>query len=294
MSVRTRCSPGFLCILGALILVLGGCAAQQNKGDAVAPGPLPAASELVRLHDARLERLDRLWARISIVVEGVDRNGAPVREQAEGFLMVVRPDRAAVIITKLGDTYFYLGSNAEQFWWIDVEKKHAVVGRQGTDDVLRVSEFGVPVPPSELPSLLGLTRLAPLGEFSVARVPAGAALSRSASRQVVVDPVTGAPRAVVVRDARGGVIMESRLSGEERVVLLEGGAEPRIAQRAIVSLPATKVRVTMTLYEPQNRGARMPMAAFDLPGLLERHGVASVQRIDQAAPPRPTGREALP
>jgi len=81
---------------------------------------LPAYEDVVAAYNARVSAFGRVWARVTAVYRGVDDAGNRLSEQAEGHLQIERPDRVALSLGKLGETYLYLGSNESRYWWIDL------------------------------------------------------------------------------------------------------------------------------------------------------------------------------
>lgn len=145
----------------ALLLVscsLVGCSSSPQFDPKTAPPPI-AASELIRVHNERVEPLDKLWARVSVRAEGRDPRGDKFREQGEGHLQIVRPDRFSLTIGKFEETYFALGANSEQYWSIDLsrsENKVAMIGKQSIATPDKLAALGLPIHPHEMIMLLGV------------------------------------------------------------------------------------------------------------------------------------------
>ncbi|MCA9304781.1 MAG: hypothetical protein KC996_11720 [Phycisphaerales bacterium] len=147
-------------LLGAL---LGGCSSTPKFDPRTAPPPI-AASELIRVHNERVAPLDQLWTRVSVRAEGRDPRGDKFREQGEGHLQIVRPDRFSLTIGKFEETYFALGANGEQYWSIDLtqsEHKTAMIGQQSLATPEKLEALGVPIHPHEMVMLLGILPIDP-------------------------------------------------------------------------------------------------------------------------------------
>jgi hypothetical protein len=147
-----------LLTLMMIVLPIVGCSSAPQFDPRTAPPPI-AASELIRVHNERVEPLDKLWARVSVRAEGRDPRGDKFREQGEGHLQIVRPDRFSLTIGKFEETYFALGANGEQYWSIDLsraENKVAMIGQQSLATPDKLASLGLPIHPHEMIMLLGV------------------------------------------------------------------------------------------------------------------------------------------
>ncbi|MBL4590798.1 MAG: hypothetical protein JKY96_02440 [Phycisphaerales bacterium] len=173
--MNTRCLSFFLAL--AILIILGGCSSQQTFDPSTAPPP-PSASDLIARHNARVAPLDRLWARVSVRAEGKDPRGDKFREQGEGHLQIIRPDRFSLSIGKFDKTYFALGANAEQYWTMDLsqsEHKLAMVGLQSKATPEKLNALGIPIHPHEMITLLGIVPIDPAIETTSHWSPDGKA-----------------------------------------------------------------------------------------------------------------------
>lgn len=262
---------GAVGVLGASAL-LGGCARSTTPGPEVGPGTLkpPAYSEVASAFNQRVELLHRLWARTTLIVEQPDPDdpGGRLRDQAEGHLQLERPDRFALSVMKLGDIYFYLGSNEERYWWIDrlSEERIALFGRHARATPERAELLGIPIHPLDMMDLLGVTPLpddsgTPIGPTTEGRVAwAESGLlsvevpARWGSRRVVFDPATYEPVRVEMLDSTGAVSLVSELSRYNPIrVRGRGLPGPGVARRAVIEAPRHGATLTIDLYEPENK-----------------------------------------
>ncbi|MEM7622456.1 MAG: hypothetical protein AAF235_04560 [Planctomycetota bacterium] len=296
-------------LLGAAVLVGAACSVasigceshgSQAGGDA-APDrgePLPAdeAADVVERYNARIERLERLWARLTIVADGVDAEGSPFREQGEGHLQVARPDHVALTIGKLGDTRLYLGSNEERYWWIDVidpSRKTALVGTHADATPDKTARLGMPVQPLDLVELLGVLPMPADGVRAVRRRDAegepfiGVVFDRVRSGAQVfieLDPANLEPRriSIVVPDPQrpaAPFITSAKLDRYQIVTVNDDRrARPRVATRFLIHSVVTPGVVRVALYDPENRPIRD--IAFDLDRLLRAYRVEDVIDLD--------------
>lgn len=267
--------------------------AQQPKDvGARVPGPLPAVTAIVQAQNDRVKGLDSLWARVSLRVDGKLANAKLNKEEAEGYLQVVLPDKVAVIINKLGNTYFYLGSNAELYWWFDLTgDKRAYFGRHAQATPETVDRFGIPVHPLDLIELMAITPIdsgdAPLKLHWSAD---GALLwydvrARGSTKRVLVDPKTLLPVMVELIDRTGKVVVRSELSKyiafASRSVR---GANPSIPSRCIIKVPRQDLTITINLNDPAGslpNGRPINPVAFDFLELNKRYPVTSLIDLDK-------------
>ncbi|GJM18337.1 MAG: hypothetical protein DHS20C14_05500 [Phycisphaeraceae bacterium] len=290
-------------------LVLGalgsGCTFDGETRDT---GPLVAAEgtappryeTIAAAYNARVDGLDRLWARAVVRVEGEDAAGKRLREQAEGHLQVIRPDMLALSMGKVGKSFLHLGSDAEHYWWfdsIDEDNEVGMIGRHEIATPEKAAALGLPVHPLDLIELLGITEL-PEGSRRVGwskdrtravfTVPA-----RWGSRWVWVDPVTFEPSRIVLADRDLGVVAEAELSRYE-IVRIDGDAtrQPRVATRVVVTTPGFEGFARITMSEPRNRS--IPSVAFDLDKLMRRYRVDQLVDVDDPAFWDAAGREPVP
>jgi hypothetical protein len=155
-----------LAALGASVLAavgsVGGCESiTQHKPQATdlpkTPAPSPAA--FAAAHNARVATLGSLWSSTTVRIQGTDADGQRVDEQVDGRLFVERPSNLHLRISKLGEPYFMLGSNAREFWWFDLSKddRPAYTGLHESATREQVRRFGLPVHPLDLLELLAVT-----------------------------------------------------------------------------------------------------------------------------------------
>lgn len=269
-------------VCGALLAAFG-CQSSPSKpapGGVSAPvvKPLPSVASVVQAQNERVRGLDTLWARVSLRVDGKLANAQLNKEEAEGYLQVVLPYKVAVSINKLGNTYFYLGSNETLYWWFDLTgDQRAYVGRHASATPETVDRFGVPVHPLDLIELMAITPIPATGQpGSPDRLHWSADGSllwydvpaRGSTKRVLIDPKSLLPVMVELLDKSGKVVVRSELSKyvafASRTV---PGANPSIASRCIIKVPRQDLTITINVNDPDGR---MPKpVAFDLKYLAE-------------------------
>lgn len=243
------------CLLSLCLLCTAACSTPKRPKD------LPATASIVEAHNARVVGLDRLWARTSVRVEGRDAEGSKFSEQGEGHLQVERPDRVAVTVGKLGEVYFALGANGEQYWLVDVsdnERRVMLLGEQDQATPAKAEVLGLPVHPRDLPLLMGLM---PLDE-STAPDPVwddqGRAVltipSRWGSVALRFDPRSLELVGSTAFDGAGVVAAEAVLGLHGPVMDTQGVTVlGRVPQRLEIRVPGFDGFVRVQLGEPQVR-----------------------------------------
>ena len=310
--MRTKRRVVWAGLMVAMVVMVAGCGAiSQNKpkdpslSPPVVRVPPPTAREFAARHNERVARLNRLWMRTELWLRGVDAQGEKLDEVTEGHLMVELPRNLSLTVKKLGETYFVLGSNDARYWWLDLsrEDRPGLSGEHAKATRERVRAFGLPVLPLDLIELLAVTPIdEPLladprttvvwasrdvAEMSLPGAWGGTRVIRFSSK-------TFEPMSVELRDERGLVMVSSVLTEfEPTVVKGEPSASPRFQRKTDISLnelsgvgqPGTRVRVTITVYDPENKP--LNPALFDLAELVKRHRVGSVRSVDESAQEAP-------
>lgn len=282
-------------ILSGALITLGGCAACRDRGaDPVARGPTPPYTEVAAAYNARLEPLDRLWARAVTRVWYPDKEGEEQSEQVEGHFQFIRPRRLLLTFDKVGinRTFALLGSNDTRYWWMDLTgPRRAWVGTHAAVTAKRVEELGLPVHPLDLVELLGLNPVPAEGPgASIAWSEDGRHLVLTAptefgtgTRRVFLEPARFEPARIELRDASGNLAAESELSRFETVELPFPQTGPRIATQMLMSINAGRERMRLKLWAPENRGSRPRPAIFDLERLSASQGIEEFIDLDTAS-----------
>jgi len=300
---RLRPAILWLVCAGAII----GCettpAPPPNAASDTVRRPPPAYAELAAAYNANASALDKVWARVTVVLDATDAEGRTRRDQGEGHLQWIRPDRLALSVGKVGQEGFYLGSNERRYFWLDLvsDPPTAVVGDHETATERSGEAFGLPVHPLDLAELLGLTTLperaladgalgpatpvswAESGELVAVRKRVRAGVAR-----LLLEPDTARLREVELYDTAGRLVATSTLSRDGQVETIEGGGDwpwlptrvqIEIGQSAAESGP--RASAIVSLYGMENRGSRQREVAFDFDRLLRAYRVGDVVDLDE-------------
>ncbi len=275
----------------ALAASLAGCAACRRP-DVSPPapinlGPPPAYAEVAAAVNARVAPLDRLWSTSVARIWYPDREGEEQSEQVEGHFQYIRPDKLLMTFNKVGETYAALGSNAEQYWWIELrDTRRASVGKHDRVTPERVADLGLPVHPLDLIELLGVTGLpadggstawSETGIHLVVTVPA-----RHGMRRVTLAPDTYEPVTVELLGADGSVQLDSSLRNYESVRVNFGQPSARVAREVLIADTKAGVRLRLRLPDAESRSSRPKDRAFDLGWVLNYYKVDEVTSLDES------------
>lgn len=260
--------------------------------------PLPPVASVVDAQNKRVRGLDTLWARVSLRVDGRLANATLNKEEAEGYLQVVLPNKVAVSINKLGNTYFYLGSNDELYWWFDLSgDKRAYFGRHALATPETVDRFGIPVHPLDLIELMAITPVPAPGQpgspdklhWSTDRTLQWYDVAaRGATKRVLVDPESLQPVMVELLDKSEKVIVRSELSRYQSFLSRTvPGAKPSVPSRCIIKVPRQDLTITINVNDPD--GKKPKPIAFDFIKLNDAYPVTKLIDLD-----KPEGGDTVP
>ncbi len=303
-SVRLRCATRLAILLLAVIAatLLPACGEQpvksSDKGVVSKPmKPAPSYENIARAQSLRVADLDRLWARATLRLYTIDKDGDTNEEEADGHVQYIRDRKLFLAVKKLGETYFQLGSNDTLFWWIDLsdsDHKAALVGEHAKATPKTAARFGLPVHPLDLIDVLCLLPFPDRPITSPNWTPDGRYVrvtlqGRWGQRSVFLDPKTLVPRRVEAFDARGALVLSATMNEDEPVKVkgLEK-TSATIATEIEIDVPASKTRAKMSLHDPENRRDGISASAFDLKSLLERYGVKDARLMEGDVEPKPT------
>jgi hypothetical protein len=294
MIKRTMAAVMF-CALATLIV---GCRSGQirdpDTGSVVVRGAVPSYEVVASGYNARVENLERVEAQVSLTVTAKNDKGERISNQLEGHLNVMLPSSVSLRVNKITQPIFYLGSNEQQYWWIDLtaDPKVAMVGRHAKATPEAVSSFGIPVHPLDLIEVLAVRPLPTTGEGGdQARLSwseNGRALvvslpGRWGERRFSLEPETYDPIRIELLDGAGNTVVSAvHTDFVTAEVVGNVGARPRLSKRIDLTLPAQDATVTVAVYEPRNPGPQMRVQVFNLRTVLQAYNVQKVVDIDNA------------
>lgn len=280
MSARTA---AVVILVVPMLAVLASCGPGPKPQIVTRLEPAPGYDEVAARFNMRVERLARLWSRVTLTLKTQREGGGIDADHAEGHLQLELPDRTALSVTKLGEVYFYFGSDENGYWWIDLsdrDRRVALVGRHDEATPEIVEELGIGVHPRELLDLVGVTPLGPDRNAGVRWSDDGRELIVTCrglwgSRRVWLHPETYAPRRVELVGPGGEVRAACEMSRYQSVpVRGDGRVPPKVATRYRVELPVSVATLAMQLYGMENR--ELSPRAFDLRALCKAYGVDEV------------------
>ncbi|MFO0861996.1 MAG: hypothetical protein U0570_15745 [Phycisphaerales bacterium] len=271
---------------------LSGCQSQPKSTPVseVKAKPTPSVATVVEAQNARVRGLESLWARITLRVDGRLANAKLNREEAEGYLQVQLPDRVAIMVTKVGNLYFYLGSNSQYYWWFDLtDDKRCYFGRHDKATTATVDRFGIPVHPLDLIELMAITPLPAPGQPGSPQAIAWSAdrkllwydvPARGSTKRVLIDPDSLQPVVVELLDPAGRVIVQSELAKYEAFISRSvPGAMPSVPTRCVLRVPRSELTINLNLNDPASKAINPD--AFDLVKLNKKYPVNALIDLDK-------------
>lgn len=242
----------------ALTAAIGGCNGPQVDDD-----PPPAFTEVRERYNQRTGRIDQLFSRGVVEVRWYDEDGRRHFEQGDLHLYMRLPSELAISVSKVGETLFWIGGDAEQFWFFNLAPPNgqpttAIVGHH--EEVSGATIEGVPVAvrPDQLVHLLGIAEMPqPAGDASaevtredgadVLTLPAD--VDGDAWWRYELDPADHLPRRITLLDGDREPIVSSQL---ERYAYMQRenvppGGWPEVPTRIEITVPDDRSRLTLFL-----------------------------------------------
>lgn len=287
-----------------LAVLLAGCASEPRPPEGPPPpivrATTPAYLDVAKEYNARVGGLERLWTTAVMRLWYTDEEGKARQEQLEGNLQVIRPRRLLFRFDKVSQTFGYLGSNDEQYWWIAMgDSPRAWVGLHENVTPGRIADLGVPLHPLDFIDALGITPLpltwTKVGAGEAPRVRWSAdgrdlivtvvdGLSR---RRLTIDPEVWLARRIELVSPDGSAALTADLAEYVQVNL--GGDRGRafLASEINAALPEGAMRLRLRLSGARATGNRPRETDFDFDRLVQAAGVKEVIDIDAMEQARP-------
>ncbi|WP_428389600.1 hypothetical protein [Mucisphaera sp.] len=238
------------------------------------PPALPTYQAAAEAHNRRVDQLDRLWAATSVRLEWVEDDDRKA-EQGDGNLLMIRPDRLALTVGKLGHVRLWAGMNPDADFLFDLRDGGTLYLHQRSPGMpygLLPPDLPVPLQPRDMPWLLGVMPLPPTGHIESLRgywllepddVPIRLLLDPYTAEPLRIDRIGPNGRSDVIALHRDSSLVGG-LSGQpvsiaRRLEIMENGKEARI------DLELDRLRVG------SEAESRLRPAAFDLDRLIRAH-----------------------
>lgn len=287
-------------------LALGGCKSDSPAASSSASAPAPITyAGIAERFNQRVDKLGRIWSRAVVSIDFTDDEGRRRYEQGEGFFQVVRPSSLALSVGKAGETFVWMGCDAERYWVIEPRReKRASIGRHEALTPAKLKALLLPCAPLDLISLAGLRPL-PVGDFRRGERPSEPieALDRGdtfwqfdvpregQTFRYLVEPKTLRPRVVSIVDrATGKLTTTARLDNYLGVEIQGmGGSYPVMPALVRVEHIPTGSVIKMTLdgmndglVNDGRRKGRLAPENFDFNALCDAFGVTEIFDLDSA------------
>ena len=277
---------GWALLLLILFFLLPACSTPAVR----LPAPPVRYLELALAYNYNVAMMDQLWSRASLEMQWVEQ-GKKQSESGNGHLMLIPPNRMALSVGQLGQTYFWAGCDATQYWLFDLRDGGVVyVGTHERFDPGRFREVPIPVRPLDVAKLLGLVYL-PMNEAprDTVLVPSeGSDWVLELPEQKLrlrIDPATFTARAVQLLDDRGRVRVESVLQKPSPVALKNASPRdgPKLPREVTIRLPEDMGMLRLSLSNPSDgrEDDRLRPRQFDWQALLKAHKPARIVNLDE-------------
>lgn len=282
------------CFFAAVALAfLTGCPPKDRTPAPAALVPDLSTSEIREAYNNRVAAIERMRAQAVVEVGWVDEKDKSHWQQGDGPLIIRKPHDLALAIGKLGNVMFWLGRNADRYWFFELNPPDnqppiAYVGQIDELDQLRPNQLPLPIRPDQLIDFLGITNLP--DDFEV--VPAagqgpGVYLLREhdipgASRRYWWLDEKLRPTRIGFIGTDGEVVAEAALSAYKPLPLAGSppGAWPDVATRIEIKLPANRANVLLNLSDLTTEKSKFSDAQFDFDRLVRAHTPQQVRVIE--------------
>lgn len=289
------------CSLLAGCLLLAGCAtpvAPRPIFDPASKPPtnraaLPDTQTVIATYNRRVADLSRLRTPISAVLDipTLDERGRVTdqrtKDQLDGNLQLIQPDRVSLRMDKVQQTVFSMGAGSGQYWFIAMgDQPVAYKGEMTQATLAKARSLGLPIHPLDLLDLMALTPLPGNAKLSwwgpYVRVVAAA---RWGTRELLLDAKTFEPAAVWLRDRAGTIAVWAETTNYKDVPVTGKGISPaRVPGRVRAVVPGATPEgdsfIELFITKPENPGLRIREKQFQFEAVLAASGANEVIDID--------------
>ncbi len=219
------------CLLLFTVILISGCMESHRSGSRSGGSPAPSTQAM----EARAERLQRLHGWGVVELRWADESGSHF-EQGDLEFWIDGPDRLAARVSKLGDTYLWLGMNDQKAWVFDLSQQPTRLLIDSIDrlrnarledgswltilemiQLMKVGLGAVPPPPSE--DLISAEMTGDSIGTYVWRVASPETDGAQRQLHITVNTIDWRPLRVEIRDTAGsrGLILKSPSAKTKRI-----------------------------------------------------------------------------
>ncbi|MFN5944625.1 MAG: hypothetical protein ACK5ZG_06025 [Phycisphaerae bacterium] len=292
------------CMLLASCLLLTGCATPVSPKPIFDPAStppanraaLPNAADVIAAYNRRVADVSRLRTPISAVLDipTLDEQGRVTdqrtKDQLDGNLQLIQPDRVSLRMDKVQQTVFYMGSGSGAYWFIAMGNQPVAYKGEMTQATLaKARSLGLPIHPLDLLDLMAITPLPSNAKLSwwgpYVRVVAAA---RWGTRELLLDATTLEPAAVWLRDRTGKIAVWAETTNYKDVPVTGKGISPaRVPGRVRAVVPGATPQgdsfIELFITKPENPGLRIREKQFQFDAVLNASGASEVIDIDASS-----------
>ncbi len=300
--MKTHSRRAALCaLLTATLITLTACQTvgthTPNSPGLAFPNPSSTTYEqAAEAYNRNARQLQRLWANAVVRISYTDENDERRQEQGDGRLQIIQPDRVALNIGKLGQTYLWTGCDATRYWWIDLtsDEHFAFAGKHQGYQRSRARSFGIVVPPLEIITLLGIKPIPPTG--GAIQVSSDGNLlglttkiaDGQGRQRIWLDTNTALPVQIEILGSDPQSQLVAELEDHQTVAVRGTGNPPQLATRIKIAHTASGSLVTLDLSEMEDGIDRLRPEAFNLGTLLTQMRVDKLYDLDKPRTPTHT------
>ena len=282
--------------LAAVSTTLVGCNGNNKSSETpttnIAPENivLPPMEEVTRRQSDRVAKLQHFRSSGIIELRWVDEDDDSHFQQADIRLLMALPSHLALQVYKVGNTYMWLGSDDEQFWFFDMLDGDAEVAYVGRYDSL---DNGREIPgmlhPMRLLDLIGLSEMSDANEISFDQQEKAWVVEytgRGGDVRAFLDERNLWPVRVDSLDEAGNALYSSRLSKYESIVAenMPRGDFPKMAKRIEIVEAGGEGNAIVQIQEPTTIITREKiLRAADLERLLNNFKPKRVEQLEADA-----------
>ncbi len=230
-----------------------------------------------------------------MAVRYAEEDGTRRSEQGEGHLRIETPSLVALSAGKVGQILFWLGCDAQRYWWFDLtgDQAKAFVGAHHGPGRGKGGLAAV-VNPAFLPRLLGLEPINPdVVEVSGDKRLIGVTQKiDSGYVRLWLDPRTYDATKIEIWDEKRRPTLAADLGEYTNLELTAGGGNgPRVPTQIFIGHAASNTEVRLYLSGVSDGGKKWEPAAFEFDRLIGSLGARKVTDLD--VPEGTTGRKGV-